>query len=96
LRLLIALQVIYVDQSIRGPGSPRQLLIPITVVHWITFISIVNPVDFQTLNYVYVAVGIVLIHYTLPSPILGSERPQVCSRGVSSRLQVRHLLSSLH
>jgi hypothetical protein len=68
----IALRVIYADRFIRRQFHLARFSYPITIaaVLWIAFISIVfclpelNPVNSQTLNYVPVAVRIVLT-YTL-------------------------------
>ena len=53
---------------------------------WIAFVSFVfypqelNPVDFQTLNYAHVAVGMVLTYTLGLWAIIYSKRPQVDSR----------------
>ena len=68
--ILIALRVIYADRFIRRPFHLDRFsyTIEIAAMLWITFISVVfcppelNPVNSQTLNYVPVAVGIVLTY----------------------------------
>ncbi|KAN0115729.1 hypothetical protein V8E52_006675 [Russula decolorans] len=78
----IALRVIYADRFIRRQFHLARFSYPIAIaaVLWIAFISIVfclpelNPVNSQTLNYVPVAVGIVLTY------ALGNGRDEMRKR----------------